>query len=322
MLEPSEVVEFITDHLRPHYRELDACWQAIQKAKTQIAKLEPIADCHRRIEEAKARKLELETLQQAASPYYNHRHLTLRHQQAAVFDQQLTELNAQKTDLQTAQNADNQERDAKLRELAAEQVEQSIQRVKVEMRFVQAAKDEKQRKYDALKKDLDVLGRHRIPESAEEFEELRASLRAERGLVQGNLQSTEEKRLGLKMEQSQALQRRETAAAELETLRQSQALIPREFVSIRQALCAATGIAAEELPFAGELLEVKAEFREWTGAIERLLHAFGVSLVVPEQHYMAATRFINERRLVYRDRGLRLNYNKVWLMYPQSAEVD
>ena len=58
-------------------------------------------------------------------------------------------------------------------------------------------------------------------------------------------------------------------------------------MTIREAVSAATRIPTDELPFAGELMEVKTEFREWTGAIERLLHQFGVSLLVPEKHYLS-----------------------------------
>ena len=322
MLEPSEVAEFLTDHVKPHYRELDACWQAIQKAKTQIAKLEPIADCHRRIEDAKSRRQDLERLQQAAVPYFTHRHIALRRNEAAELERQLQSLNEQKLELQAAQEADQAERDSKLRELAAEQVEQAIQRIQAQMQTVQSAKDDKQRRYEELRTNLALLERKGVPLGSEAFEQLRTALSSERGLVHGNIKSTDEKRDGFKIEQAEALRTRATAAAELENLRQRQALIPREFVAIRDALCEATGIEVQDLPFAGELLEVKAEFSAWTGAIERLLHAFGVSLLVPEQHYYAATSFINSQRLMHGTRGVRLAYNKVGVeIHASSASV-
>ena len=68
----------------------------------------------------------------------------------------------------------------------------------------------------------------------------------------------------------------------------------------------AAHVPVEDLPFAGELIEVKAEHREWTGAIERLLHQFGVSLLVPERHYVAVSEFINRQHL-----GLRFTFHRV-----------
>src|SRR5262249_13741710 len=70
MLEGSDVLEFIHNRLRPHYSELDACWRAIERAQKQLDALAPIADCHRRIEEAAARRRELETLLGATPLFY------------------------------------------------------------------------------------------------------------------------------------------------------------------------------------------------------------------------------------------------------------
>ena len=44
------------------------------------------------------------------------------------------------------------------------------------------------------------------------------------------------------------------------------------------------------MPFAGELLQVREEETAWEGAIERLLHNFGLSLLVPERHYAVSSR--------------------------------
>ncbi len=42
-----------------------------------------------------------------------------------------------------------------------------------------------------------------------------------------------------------------------------------------------------DLPFAGELIQVRPEEQAWEGAAERLLHNFGLSLLVPDRHYTA-----------------------------------
>ncbi len=38
------------------------------------------------------------------------------------------------------------------------------------------------------------------------------------------------------------------------------------------------------MPFAGELIQVREEEREWEGAAERMMRGFGLSLLVPEAH--------------------------------------
>ena len=56
-------------------------------------------------------------------------------------------------------------------------------------------------------------------------------------------------------------------------------------------------------PFAGELLQVREEARDWEGAIERLLHGFGLSLLVPDASYAQVAEWVDQThlrgRLVY-----------------------
>ena len=46
-------------------------------------------------------------------------------------------------------------------------------------------------------------------------------------------------------------------------------------------------IDTDGLPFAGELIQVRAEATQWEGAAERVLHNFALSLLVPSRHYDA-----------------------------------
>ncbi len=57
------------------------------------------------------------------------------------------------------------------------------------------------------------------------------------------------------------------------------------------------------MPFAGELIQVRDEERDWEGAAERLLRSFGLSLLVPDAHYKAVADWVDRShlrgRLVY-----------------------
>ena len=59
----------------------------------------------------------------------------------------------------------------------------------------------------------------------------------------------------------------------------------------------------DQLPFIGELLRVRDEERDWEGAAERVLHQFGLSMVVPDEHYRAVAAYVDKNnlrgRLVY-----------------------
>ena len=51
------------------------------------------------------------------------------------------------------------------------------------------------------------------------------------------------------------------------------------------------------MPFAGELIQVRDEERDWEGAAERLLRGFGLSLLVPDAHYAAVGDWVDRTHL-------------------------
>src|SRR5690606_24751735 len=84
---------------------------------------------------------------------------------------------------------------------------------------------------------------------------------------------------------------------ELLSLQQRRSNIPKRSLDVREALCAAIQVDAAELPFAGELIQVRADSAAWEGAAERLLHGFGLSMLVSSEHYDAVSEWINEQHL-------------------------
>lgn len=75
---------------------------------------------------------------------------------------------------------------------------------------------------------------------------------------------------------------------------------------MRTALCSELGIKDDVMPFAGELIRVREDVTEWEGAIERVLHNFGLSLLVPDQHYERVASWVDSTHL-----GGRLVYFRV-----------
>lgn len=96
---------------------------------------------------------------------------------------------------------------------------------------------------------------------------------------------------------------------ELNSLKARKSQIPSWLVEIRNQVCYDLQIEEDELPFAGELLKVNDDEAEWEGAIERLLHDFGMNLLVPSTHYRSVSRYVNGKTLRSADgKGRKLNY--------------
>ncbi|NVM98276.1 ATP-binding protein [Arthrobacter sp. SDTb3-6] len=61
----------------------------------------------------------------------------------------------------------------------------------------------------------------------------------------------------------------------------------------RRAICAATGLDAEALPFAGELVDIAAGHTEWRPAAEKVLRSLATTLLVRAADIKAVTRAVN-----------------------------
>ena len=98
---------------------------------------------------------------------------------------------------------------------------------------------------------------------------------------------------------------------ELESLNKRKNQIPEYMINIRDQIIKDLEIDESEIPFIGELLKVHDEDQEWEGAIERLLHSFGMSMIVPAQLYNRISYYVNNTTLQSRDgRRQRLVYYK------------
>jgi len=71
--------------------------------------------------------------------------------------------------------------------------------------------------------------------------------------------------------------------------------IDAPFQLLRDEMCAALQLDADQIIFIGELIDVKPEHREWQGAIERALGGLRTTMAVPEARYPLITRWLNQR---------------------------
>ncbi|MBS1663352.1 MAG: hypothetical protein JST68_20075 [Bacteroidetes bacterium] len=104
-------------------------------------------------------------------------------------------------------------------------------------------------------------------------------------------------------QQKKSATEKEKIEGELNTLLHSRNNIPAHLIALRRDICAELKLEDQDLPFAGELMQIKTQDLDWQPALEKLLNPLALRLLVPDKYYKKVTRYINttdlRTRLVY-----------------------
>jgi len=140
-------------------------------------------------------------------------------------------------------------------------------------------------------------------QDVEQFDENRKQVTAKQTAIEAEQNDIDQQKIDVTLARNQFNEQSEQLQHELKSLQARQSNIPLRNLQIRQALADTIGIAAEELPFIGELLKVDEAELAWEGVIERVMHGFGLSLLVAEEHYQKVAHYVEKThlkgRLVY-----------------------
>ena len=307
MLEPFDVGPRIKA-LIDHFDDLHRAHEAVLKARRQVDLLTPlVADCVRHAETA----TEVEALRrnrEALRPWFATLKLALLDERITRLDEDLTRHDAQIGHCEERRAGQRRNVDA-LRRDVAENGGDRLERLAAEIEKLQGETERRKAKagrYHELVRAVDeqpARDEDGFLEQRRRFSELSEGLRSREADLQNELMELE---MGFRRQKEQHAE----LQAEIDSLRDRQSNIPARQITMRASLCRELGLAEVDLPFAGELIEVREEERDWEGAAERLLRSFGLSLLVPDAHYAQVARWVDAThlagRLVYfRVRGQR-----------------
>jgi uncharacterized protein YPO0396 len=300
MLEPFDVAPRIKA-LITHFDDLNRAHEAVLKAKRQVTLLTPlIADCDRHAEAA-AHNEELRACREALKSWFAKLKLGLLDKRIVSLSDEWERQNESVQRMEERKNRQSSE-ERELRRSIAENGGDRIERLTAEIK----QKDDeciKRRSKAARYAELTGFLNIAAAGSAEAFLTQRKTF--------GDLaEKTSGREAALQNELNEAgvsftqwRQEHEALTAEIKSLKSRLSNIPVEQVAMRSAIAAALKLPESDMPFAGELIQVREEEREWEGAMERLLRSFGLSLLVPDKHYSQVAAWVDRThlkgRLVY-----------------------
>lgn len=294
-------VEPRIEALIAHFDDLDRAHQAVLKAKAQVMALEPlVADADRHA--ALAAELgDLRSCREALRPWFAELKSVLLTERITRLDGDIERYELRISRLTEECRASAAQRD-EIRQAIHDNGGDRIERLKEEIRQLEERQAERRRRADAylaLAQQLDLADtpdETRFLANRGEAERALATLDGGEAEIQNRMTEAD---VALRSQQEE----RGRLEEELASLRRRRSNIPAAMLALRERLCAELSLSADTLPFAGELLQVREEERDWEGAIERLLHGFGLSLLVPDAHYPAVAAWVDRThlrgRLVY-----------------------
>jgi uncharacterized protein YPO0396 len=303
MLEPFDTKSHIAS-LVEHFDNLTRAHDAVLKARTQLGLLGPLVEDLDTHDELKEALRTVERQQEALPVYFADRARSLL---TAELDRLAAQIDALTEELELLGMSidENRNTESALNVQIAGNGGDRLATIDEQIRRHEADKPKRRERFDRFNQLLVDVGISAIsageqfPAAKERAEARRAEVSTEQAAVQNELT---EKRFDKRSIEEEA----RSVNDELRSLESRRSNLPRTSLELRDRLCTDLSIAVAELPFAGELIQVRADAVEWEGAAERVLHNFALSLLVPNRHYESVAAWIDGRHV-----GARIVYFRV-----------
>jgi uncharacterized protein YPO0396 len=303
MLEPPQVKDRI-DGLINHFEDLTKAHDAVLTAKEQVAALEPLVAGLDQHAAAAQRAEHGRALRDCLHGHIVARRLALLQRRGQRLAAELDGLRSRR-DALAHRHAAAQNDEVDLQTALRSQGGDRLAALEADINAAAVDRDKKRRAAEDYQRLCRQVGLDPARDEAS-FAEQHRRIAALAGQTQARQDELLNQRSELAVTDRELRTRLDEVIAELKGLAERDSNIDQRMVALRAALCTALGLGAEQLPFAGELLRV--DDADWEPAAERLLHGFALSLLVPERHYPAVARWVDDtdlrgRLVYYRVRG-------------------
>ncbi|KQT96543.1 ATP-binding protein [Sanguibacter sp. Leaf3] len=314
MLEPFDSGQW-TDRLVAHFDDLTRAHDAVTRARAQIMQLTPlVADCDRfagLVDQAAAATAQRDALR----VFTAQRKDAVLTQQIDAYDTAIRARDERLVALDTEIKAVEAERRRLELERAGHGGDRLAQ-IEAEAARLESVRADREKRAAEYRSNLEAAGLEGVadgPEFAARREQVLAQVATEKSELQQVETAIGE--LDYALREQKVVSREITE--EIRSLQGRSSSLPARSLQVRAQISDELGIAEDELAFAGELIAVRDDHRDWEGAAERVLRSFALSLLVPAAHYDAVSGWINSNHL-----GQRLEYYRVPTEVRPRVEAD
>ena len=278
------------------FSNLSGIWRQLERARQQRDQLQPVPDTHARYLAAVESLARSRALRQDALPGYAHELSVAIEEQTQ--DRLAAEAAAMRRELAQAEGrqAGFQKQVTALRLQYTTEGGGKIQSLEREVALAQALLAQREGLEAAAREDIAAA---ELDTPGTDWSEAGLAAAREQGAAvakQIALAADAARELSHDAHGTAANLRQQIKALEqqIDSFRRRTSNIHPDAVRCRDDICASLGLAGEDIPFAGELVDVPSEHARWRPAAERALRTLATSMLVPAQHIRAVTRFLNQ----------------------------
>lgn len=306
--------EELVDDLIDRVEDLDGAYRAVEESKHQLEELEPIVEKGKAYAQIGERHLFLEECSEGASPYLYKKKADFLQADVKKHQERLEQLHKEQ-DLNKEKIKDI-EQDLKIanQELVAQGGDRQ-NTIKKQIEQERKDRDRVFKSYTQHASCLQSIGLD-VVNTPREFELLPKKLEKLQFELTKSKETYEANQLQISMDLEKFSMRERELSSEVQSLRTRKNNIPFTHVRVREQICNAIGCDERDLPFVGELIQIKdSEKVVWERAIEKVLHNYAISLLVTEDYYSDVVHYVNTH-----DIGMRLVFNRIKERDLQSSQ--
>lgn len=294
MLEKTNVESQI-EELCASFEDLRSAHDAILRARHQIDLLQPISDLGNRFSEDQNSKETYTQLRTLLEPYFSAKKVLLFTENINKMEERKDKniLRTEKIKIELAEERQNHfQLEVALQNKGGGRI-QNLESEILQRTIEKNRRLQQEERYRGYVLPLEWP----LPVSMEAFVERRHMAQTLKQDLSAQKIEKEDHFVNLKISISHMQKQEIELHDEINSLKQRQSNIPVANLRLRAEMANSLGLDENDLPFAGELLQVKSTEKKWEGAIERVLRNFGLSLLVSEEDYPLVSKYVNNTHL-------------------------
>lgn len=291
------------DDLRSNFDELRRTHERIQREKRRLETLNSIHSLHNTVMIQEDQVDHWNGCKSAAPLYFAEKELELRQADGERIELELTKAKAEEVS-ESIKAEQAQERIGQLtRDIESSDAGRRLQEIDSKLEALQKDIKEHQERHGRYMGQVAKWRSGAICQSESEFLQLNSDARKDLERFTAKSKAFAGSLSKQTQEKKQIETQQEAISAQVRSLEEREGKIDEKLVRIRNRIVETLGVSQQELPFVGELVQVKDAEARWTGVIERLVHNFALCVLVPGRLGQQMDRYVHRTnlrgRLVY-----------------------